>query len=191
MDRLKTSWTFGPGRLEIRTGDLTKSLADAIVNAANSRLAGGGGVDGAIHAAAGPELLEACREIIREQGLLAPGRAAITPGFRLKARWVIHAVGPIWKGGRDSEDKLLASAYRECLALAHDHGLQTVAFPAISCGAYGYPVKPAASIALKTLAKGLEQEMVRAAEMCLFSEQAFSTWSETARDIFGPPAEAG
>ncbi len=184
---LKTSWTFGSGRLEITQGDLTRSQADGIVNAANSRLAGGGGVDGAIHAAAGPKLLEACQEIIRKQGILPPGRAAITPGFNLKARWVIHAVGPVWQGGARSEDKLLASAYSECLDLAEGNGLSSLAFPAISCGAYGYPIELAAPIALETLAKGLIQEKVRIAAMCLFSKQAFGTWSKIANEIFGPP----
>ena len=186
MTTPKTSWTFGPGRLEITQGNLVESDAEAIVNAANSRLAGGGGVDGAIHAAAGHKLLEACQEIIREQGMLPPGRAAITPGFKLKARWVIHAVGPIWQGGANSEDILLASAYSECLDLAKAHGLSSLAFPAISCGAYGYPVKLAAPKALETLTKGLIQEKARVVAMCLFSKEAFSTWSKIAEDIFGP-----
>ncbi|MDY7001963.1 MAG: macro domain-containing protein [Thermodesulfobacteriota bacterium] len=191
MTTLKTSWTFGPGCLEITQGNLTESETDAIVNAANSRLAGGGGVDGAIHAAAGPKLLEACQEIVRKQGMLPPGQAVITPGFNLKARWVIHAVGPIWQGGASSEDKLLASAYSECLDLAKAHGLNSLAFPAISCGAYGYPIELAAVKALETLAKGLIEEKVALAAMCLFSKEAFGTWSKIAEDIFGPAPSNG
>ncbi len=138
---------FG-GRLKIETGDLTASRVDAIVNAANSSLMGGGGVDGAIHRAGGPEILEACREIRRKdypEGLPA-GKAVMTPGGRLPARWVIHTVGPVWHGGGSGEDGLLADAYRNSLALAEAKGLHSVAFPAISTGIYGFPKARAASI---------------------------------------------
>ena len=137
--------------IEIVRGDITKLDVDAIVNAANERLLGGGGVDGAIHRAAGPELLEACREIPEVRpGVRCPtGEARITPGFELPARHVIHTVGPIWRGGADGEPDLLAACYRNSLRLAEEHDVRTVAFPAISCGVYGYPVDEAAEIAVR------------------------------------------
>lgn len=127
-------------------GDITRLQVDAIVNAANTSLLGGGGVDGAIHRAAGPELLQACRPL---NGCKV-GQAKITPGFRLPARHVVHTVGPIWYGGSRSEADLLAACYRESIALARQHGAQSVAFPCISTGAYGYPARAAAQIAVET-----------------------------------------
>jgi O-acetyl-ADP-ribose deacetylase (regulator of RNase III) len=136
--------------IEIVEGDITTLQVDAIVNAANEALLGGGGVDGAIHRAAGPELLAACRALrqVRPNVRCPTGEARITPGFRLAAKFVIHAVGPVWHGGDDGEAGLLASCYRQSLQLAHDHGLRSIAFPAISCGVYGYPVDLAVPIAL-------------------------------------------
>ena len=131
-------------RIEVIQADITRLPVDAIVNAANASLLGGGGVDGAIHRAAGPRLLEATRKI----GGCATGEARITPGFDLPAKWVIHAVGPIWQGGQAGEDKLLAACYRESLKLASSVGAKTVAFPAISTGAYGFPMERAAHIAV-------------------------------------------
>jgi O-acetyl-ADP-ribose deacetylase len=133
-------------KIEIIQGDITKLDVNAIVNAANTTLLGGGGVDGAIHRAAGTELLAECRTL----GGCRPGEAKITRGFRLPARFVIHTVGPVWRGGKHHEPETLANCYQSSLQLAVENGLKTIAFPAISCGAYGYPIPEAAQIALKT-----------------------------------------
>lgn len=130
--------------------DITTLAVDAIVNAANERMLGGGGVDGAIHRAAGPDLREACRQVpeIRPGVRCPTGEARITPGFRLPAKHVIHTVGPVWRGGSSGEPKLLASCYRSSLDLALSHGARSIAFPAISCGVYGYPFRQAATVAV-------------------------------------------
>ena len=133
-------------RIEILRGDITKVDAEAIVNAANTTLLGGGGVDGAIHRAAGPELVAECRTL----GSCEPGQAKITGGYRLPARFVIHTVGPIWRGGKNDEARTLANCYRNSLQLAVQNEIKTIAFPAISCGAFGYPIQRAAQIAMKT-----------------------------------------
>ena len=146
------------GKLVLVEGDITKQKVDAIVNAANSGLMGGGGVDGAIHRAGGPAILEECKKIVRKIGRLPPGQAVITTGGNLPAKHVIHTVGPIWQGGGRKEAETLASCYRESLKQAKKRGLKTVAFPSISTGAYGYPIEEAARVALKAVIDFLRTE---------------------------------
>ena len=159
-------------RIEVVEGDITKQAVDAIVNAANTTLLGGGGVDGAIHRAAGPELLEECRLL----GGCATGQAKITKGYRLRAKWVIHTVGPVWRDGRHGEDELLASCYRSCFALAVEHGIRSIAFPSISTGAYGFPMVRAAQIAVREAKNflGGNATVERVALVC-FGKSAFDT----------------
>lgn len=158
--------------ISIVVGDITELDVDAIVNAANSTLLGGGGVDGAIHRAAGSRLEEACRRL----GGCRTGEARITPGFRLPAGWVIHTVGPVWSGGNANEPDLLASCYRNSLELALQQGISTLAFPAISTGVYGYPKRDAAQIALKTTRE--YEDRFREIILCCFREEDAAIYRE-------------
>lgn len=150
-------------RLSIELGDITFYQVDAIVNAANTSLLGGGGVDGAIHRAAGSELLEQCRALHGCE----TGEAKITPGYNLPARYVIHTVGPVWKGGTHNEATLLKNCYRSSMQLARDCDIRTIAFPAISCGVYGYPIQQAANIAIQTLLEELEHNNMPEKVICV------------------------
>lgn len=165
-------------------GDITEQDTDAIVNAANSSLLGGGGVDGAIHRAGGPDILEECRAIRARQGQCRPGQAVITSGGKLKAKWVIHTVGPIWRGGNFNEAETLASAYWTSLQLAFEAGARTVSFPSISTGAYGYPIPQAASVALGTVKKFLEQEESGPEGANSFDELRFVLFGQDAYDQY-------
>ncbi len=169
-------------KVELCKGDITTLSVDAIVNAANESLLGGGGVDGAIHRAAGPELLEECRTL----GGCPTGEARITRGYRLPAKWVIHAVGPIWRGGEANEDTLLASAYRHSLDLAREHGLRSIAFPAISTGAYGFPKERAARIAVNTVREFM-QKYPNAFDLvifCCFDESCMRAHEQALSEIW-------
>jgi O-acetyl-ADP-ribose deacetylase len=177
-------------RLVLIQGDITRQATDAIVNAANSGLMGGGGVDGAIHRAGGPAIMEECRKIRDKIGRLPAGQAVITTGGRLKAKYVIHTVGPVWHGGTSGEAETLASAYRESLKLAAEKGLKSVSFPAISTGAYGYPMEAAARIALETAMDFAEQEdsSLKEVAFVLFDDYSFQVYSDTLRELM-PKAE--
>jgi O-acetyl-ADP-ribose deacetylase len=160
-------------RIEVVDGDLTKLRVDAIVNAANRSLLGGGGVDGAIHRAAGPELRKECETL----GGCRPGEAKLTGGHRLPARWVIHTVGPVWQGGEKGEDEVLANAWKNSLNVAADKEMDTVAFPSISTGAYGFPLERAAAIAVREVVEFLGRNPYpRKVIFCAFGARAYSTY---------------
>ncbi len=168
----------------LKQGDITRESADAIVNAANSSLLGGGGVDGAIHRAGGPEILEECKQIRAKQGGCPTGEAVITTAGRLPAKKVIHTVGPVWQGGDQGEAVLLASAYRNSLSLAAAHGLKTVAFPSIGTGAYGYPVREAARVALRAVREFLEKNTsLSQVTFVLFDARTLEAYQEAAQEI--------
>lgn len=177
---MKTAIQINQATLELAQGDITGQETEAIVNAANSSLAGGGGVDGAIHRAAGPELVKASRPLAP----CPPGQAVITPGFRLKAKWVIHTVGPIYRSGQQGEAETLSQAYSNSLRLAIAQGLTSVAFPSISTGAYGYPIEAAARVALETVAATLAgQEQLRLVRFVLFSQADFETYKRVLNEL--------
>ena len=168
----------GIEKISIKQGDITEEKVDAIVNAANSSLLGGGGVDGAIHRAAGPELLEECREL----GGCETGDAKITNGYRLNAKFVIHTVGPIWKGGNDGEASLLANCYRRSLSIAETRELNSIAFPAISTGIYSYPINEATNIAIKTTIEHFgthQSSSITQVIFVCFSVKDFETYQNT------------
>jgi O-acetyl-ADP-ribose deacetylase (regulator of RNase III) len=176
-------------KLSIVQGDLTRQATDAIVNAANSSLMGGGGVDGAIHRAGGPAILEECNQIVARQGRLPTGKAVITTGGNLKAKYVIHTVGPIWHGGSGNEAKLLESAYYECLKLATECELDSISFPSISTGAYGYPVAEAARIAVSTVVSFLKEQTTYIGEVIfvLFDSRTYESYLSALQEVTGSP----
>lgn len=180
---------IGDTRLSIVRGDITTQQVDAIVNAANSGLRGGGGVDGAIHRRGGPQIMEECRKIVAEKGGCPAGQAVVTSAGRLPARYVIHAVGPIWQGGSRGEPELLESAYRSSLERALEKGARTVAFPSISTGAYGYPIEKAARIAVSTIKKFIDEHPGALEEVrcVLFSDSDLRVYEQTLRELVREP----
>lgn len=179
MDKPVSSININNTTLSIIQGDITAQKTDAIVNAANAGLMGGGGVDGAIHRAGGPAILEECKQIVKKQGRLPTGKAVITTGGNLPAKYVIHTVGPVWNGGNSGEPELLASAYRESLALAADHNLESISFPSISTGVYGYPVEKAASVAFSAIREFLKnrESSIKEVVFVLFDSQTYSAYA--------------
>ncbi len=172
-------------RLSIIRGDITKQATDAIVNAANPGLMGGGGVDGAIHRAGGPAILEECKQIVARQGRLPTGKAVITTGGNLAARHVIHTVGPVWQGGKQGEAKLLAGAYRESLKLAAEHNLGSISFPSISTGAYGYPLAEAARVATAAVVSFLREQVTPVKEVVfvLFDSRTYDAYASALGEV--------
>ena len=181
---MTTEHTVNKTRLKIIRGDITLQATDAIVNAANSSLMGGGGVDGAIHRAGGPAILAECRKIVERQGRLPAGQAVITTAGNMKTRHVIHTVGPIWRGGDDNEAETLASAYRESLKLAEANKLTSIAFPSISTGAYGYPVEKAAPVALRAAADfAAKASSIKEVVFVLHDTHSYEVYNIVLRDI--------
>jgi len=185
MEKRVVEVTINQARLNIIQGDITKQDTDAIVNAANSSLMGGGGVDGAIHRAGGPAILEECKQIVARQGRLPTGKAVMTTGGNLKARYVVHTVEPIWHGGDRGEPDLLASAYQESLKLAMENQLSSISFPSISTGAYGYPVDKASRVAIGVVIASLRHSLTSVKEVVfvLFDSQTFRAYSSALKEI--------
>ena len=177
--------------LAIEQGDITRQTTDAIVNAANSGLMGGGGVDGAIHRGGGPSILEECRAIVSRRGRLPPGEAVATAGGNLPASYVIHTVGPVWHGGRSGEPEVLASAYRESLLVAEALHLRSVAFPSISTGAYRYPVEQASFLAIRTVTDFLrtEADSVTRVVFVLFDTATFEAYARAVASVRRSPVD--
>jgi len=178
-------YRIGPkATLELAMGDITDEMTDAIVNAANSGLLGGGGVDGAIHRAAGPALLAECKKIRDQRGPLPPGQAVTTPGANLKAKYVIHTVGPVWQGGKVNEPQILESCYCNSMEQADRKLCSSVSFPSVSTGAFGYPVGAAAQIALRTIADLLhEPKSVKLVRFVLFDERTYKAYAAAAEEL--------
>jgi len=174
-------------KLAIIQGDITRQSTDAIVNAANPSLMGGGGVDGAIHRAGGPAILEECKKIVAQQGRLPTGKAVITTGGNLKSQYVIHTVGPIWHGGSRNEAELLDSAYYECLKLAAENKLASISFPSISTGAYGYPVDEAVKIAVSTVVSFLNEQATSLKDVVfvLFDSRTYQSYCSALQEVTG------
>ena len=185
MERQTREVSINQSKLAVIQGDITQQSTDAIVNAANSSLMGGGGVDGAIHRAGGPAILEECKQIVSRQGRLLTGKAVITTGGNLKARSVIHTVGPVWQGGNKGEPELLASAYRESLIVAVENNLGSISFPSISTGAYGYPAAEAARVAISTVASFLKERgaSIKEVDFVLFDSATFESYSSVLGEI--------
>jgi O-acetyl-ADP-ribose deacetylase (regulator of RNase III) len=183
----KMEVTVNKTKISIVQGDITGQATDAIVNAANSSLMGGGGVDGAIHRAGGPAILEECKKIVARQGRLPTGKAVITTGGNLKAQYVIHTVGPIWHGGSSNEPELLKSAYYECLKLATGNKLASISFPSISTGAYGYPVDEAAKIAVSTVVSFLKEQPTSLKDVVfvLFDARTYESYRRALQEVAG------
>ncbi|MGB9960476.1 MAG: O-acetyl-ADP-ribose deacetylase [Candidatus Bathyarchaeales archaeon] len=186
MSENRCEFQVGKAKLRLVQGDITEMETDAIVNAANPSLMGGGGVDGAIHRKGGPQILEECKRIRAREwpNGLPTGKAVITTGGKLKAKYVIHTVGPIWQGGNSGEAELLAEAYRNSLKLAVSKGLKTIAFPSISTGAYGYPIEKACRVALSTVKEFLEKEdKLDEVILVLFGRRDFEIYREAAKEV--------
>jgi len=178
-----TTLPIGHTTLRLVQGDITVQEVDAVVNAANSSLMGGGGVDGAIHRAGGPDILAECKQIVARQGRLPTGEAVLTTAGRMPARHVVHTVGPVWHGGSRNEDALLANAYRNSLTLAAGSGCRTIAFPSISTGIYSFPIQRAARIALRTLAETIAAVDVDEVRMVLFSPRDLEVYARALDDV--------
>jgi O-acetyl-ADP-ribose deacetylase (regulator of RNase III) len=180
---MEAQFTAGKTIIRLVTGDITEQNTQAIVNAANSSLLGGGGVDGAIHRAGGPRILEECRRIVAAIGSLPPGDAVVTTGGGLRARFVIHTVGPVWRGGGADEARILEHAYCNTLSLAREKGIATISFPSISTGAYRFPLDAAAAIAARTVSRFVKEYPLEEVRFVLFSEDDFRAYERAVASV--------